>query len=143
MSPGRYRAWSFLSPDIDAPEEFSGLGVSPTGGIQMVEELASVRQSILLLLSTMPGERVMRPDYGCDLHRLIFAPNDSATAGLAIHYTRQAIEKWETRIEILYLDANPNPDRSGQLDIALEYRLKRLQRMDQITFSISLTGDQA
>ncbi|MDX6710765.1 MAG: uncharacterized protein QOH96_1781 [Blastocatellia bacterium] len=143
MSPSRYRAWSFLSPDIDAPEEFAGLGISPTGGIQMVEETASVRQSILLLLSTIPGERVMRPDYGCQLHRLIFSPNDGTTAGFAIHYTRQALERWEPRIEITYLDAGRNPESPGQLDIELEYRLRRLQRTDQIAFSISLTGDQS
>ena len=55
----------------------------------------AVRQSILLLLSTRPGERVMRPDNGCDLYRLAFAPSDDMTAGLAIHYVRQAVERWE------------------------------------------------
>ena len=66
---------------------------------------ASVRQAILLLLSTRPGERVMRPTYGCDLHRLVFSPNDDTTAGLAIHYVRQALERWEPRIEVIRLDA--------------------------------------
>jgi len=46
-------------------------------------------------------------------------------------------------IEITYLDASRNPDSPGQLDIELEYRLRRLQRTDQIAFSISLTGDQS
>ena len=67
----------------------------------MVEDDASIRQSLLLLLSTSPGERVMRPDYGCSLRRLVFAPNDDTTAGLAIHYVRQAVERWEPRVEIL------------------------------------------
>jgi hypothetical protein len=57
---------------------------------EMVAEQAAVRQSILLLLTTVPGERVMRPDYGCDLQKLVFSPNDATTHGLAIHYVRRA-----------------------------------------------------
>jgi hypothetical protein len=137
----RYRAWRFLHPDIDMPEQFAGLGISPTGGIDMVDDQASVRQAILLLLSTIPGERVMRPDYGCDLHKLIFSPNDNTTAGLAIHYVRQALDRWEPRIQVNFLDADPNPDEAGRLDILLEYRLRRADRVDQLAFSVNLVEE--
>ena len=142
MNVRPYRSWRFLHPDIDVPEEFAGLGISPTGGVEMVEEHASVRQAIFLLLSTIPGERVMRPDYGCDLHRLIFSPNDNTTAGLAIHYVRQALDRWEPRIQVTYLDADPNPEEPGRLDIMLEYRLRTTQRTDALAFSVKLTGEQ-
>ena len=141
MNDPRYRAWRFLHPDIDVPDQFAGLGISPTGGIDMVEDQASVRQAILLLLSTIPGERVMRPDYGCDLHKVIFSPNDNTTAGLAIHYVRQALDRWEPRIQVTFLDADPNPQEPGRLDIVLEYRLRRTERTDQLTFSIDLSGE--
>jgi uncharacterized protein len=141
MNLPRYRAWRFLHPDIDVPEQFAGLGISPTGGIDMVDDQASVRQAILLLLSTIPGERVMRPDYGCDLHKLIFSPNDNTTAGLAIHYVRQALDRWEPRIQVTFLDADPNRQEPGRLDILLEYRLRRTERTDQLTFSINLSGE--
>src|SRR5215210_6257498 len=122
------RAWRFLHPDFDIPEQKAGLCIAPTGSIEMVEEEAAVRQAILLLLSTRPGERVMRPDYGCDLHGLIFSPNDNTTAGLAIHYVRQALDRWEPRIQILHLDADPNQLDPGRLDISLEYRLRATQQ---------------
>jgi uncharacterized protein len=141
MNVRRYRAWRFFHPDIDVPEQWAGLGISPTGGIDMVEDQASVRQAILLLLSTIPGERVMRPDYGCDLHKLIFSPNDNTTAGLAIHYVRQALDRWEPRIRIMFLDADPSPEDPGRLDILLEYRLRRSEHTDQLTFSINLAGE--
>jgi uncharacterized protein len=137
----RYRAWRYLHPDIDMPEEFAGLGISPTGGVDMVDDQASVRQAILLLLSTIPGERVMRPDYGCDLHKLVFSPNDDTTAGLAIHYVRKALDRWEPRIQVKFLDADPHPEVPGRLDILLEYRLRRFDRTDQLTFSINLAGE--
>ena len=141
MSPPRYRAWRFLHPDVDAPEMEAGLRISPQGGVEMVEEQASVRQAIFLLLSTVPGERVMRPDYGCLLYRLIFSPNDETTAGLAIHYVRRAIDRWEPRIDVVRLDARRNPDRGEQLDVFLEYRLRATGQVDLLTFSVSLAGE--
>ena len=64
------------------PPGAGGLRLTPAGGVKMLEGDAAIRQSIVVLLSTMPGERVMRPEYGCPLHRLMFAPNDATTAGL-------------------------------------------------------------
>jgi Bacteriophage baseplate protein W len=141
MPAPRYRAWRFLCPDLDAPEEAAGLCVGPTGAIEMVDEQASVRQGILLLLSTVPGERVMRPTYGCDLHKLVFAPNDDTTAGLAIHYVRQAIERWEPRIQMTDLDAGANPESPSQLDIVLEYRLLTSLGTERLAFSVDLSGE--
>jgi phage baseplate assembly protein W len=153
MNVRRYNAWRFHYPYVkgsaDEPDELfelrdpsTGIGISPTGGIDMVDEQASVRQSILLLLSTIPGERVMRPDYGCELHRLVFSPNDNTTSGLAIHYVRQALDRWEPRAQITHLDAAPNPEYPERLEIALEYRLRRTQHTGELAFSIDLAGDQ-
>ncbi|UCD35983.1 MAG: GPW/gp25 family protein [Nitrospiraceae bacterium] len=143
MSSRTYRAWRFRIPDIDTPEEEAGFGISHTGGIDMVDEHESVRQSILLLMSHTRGERVMRPEYGCDLHKLVFAPNDDTTAGLAIHYTRQALERWEPRIDILRLDAGSNEDDPSRLDIMLEYKVRATQLNEQLTYSINLSGEEA
>ncbi len=138
----RYSAWRFCHPDFDETGELTGLGVSPAGGIQMVEDKASIRQAILLLLSQIPGERVMRPDYGCDLHKLIFSPNDDTTAGLAIHYIREALNRWETRIDIIRLDAVRNESDPARLDVILDYRVKTTQQEDQITYPVILSGGQ-
>lgn len=130
------RAWRFVHPDFD--QDLPGLHVSATGGVAMTEDDAAVRQSILLLLSTRPGERVMRPDYGCNLHRLLFWPNDNTTAGLAMHYVRQAIERWEPRVQITRLDASRNEFDSARLDIHLEYRLRATQRTEELRLSVAL-----
>jgi phage baseplate assembly protein W len=140
MSGERYRAWQFLHPDVDAPEASAGLGLAPTGGMAMVSNRASVRQAVLLLLSTRPGERVMRPEYGCDLHRLVFSPNDNTTAGLAIHYVRQALLRWEPRIEILSLDASRDEGDPGRLAILLTYRLRSTRESDRLTITVDLAG---
>ena len=141
MAAPLYRAWRFLHPDFDLTEGEAGLQVSRTGGIAMVAEHASVRQAILLLLTTTPGERLMRPDYGCDLHRLVFAPNDATTHGLAIHYVRQALQRWEPRIDILRLDANSSEADPGRMDILLEYRMRRTLHRDTLVVPVNLTRE--
>jgi phage baseplate assembly protein W len=136
-----YRGWRFVHPDLDPGAHDQPAGLQLTDGrLQMISGADTVRQSILLLLSTRPGERLMRPEYGCDLYRLAFAPNDDMTAGLAMHYVRQAVERWEPRAEIISLDAGRDPDASEILNINLEYRLRMTQQVDQLFFSIDLTG---
>ena len=143
MNVPRYRAWRFLHPDLDAPGAFAGLQLTSTRKISMVEEDASVRQAILLLVTTVPGERVMRPDYGCELYRLAFSPNDDTTAGLAIHYVRRALERWEPRIEILRLDAGRDDLRPECLTVVLEYSVRATRRADRVSFSVDLGGGTA
>jgi phage baseplate assembly protein W len=141
MNGVRDRAWRFLLPDLDVRAEEAGLRIAPTGGIAMVAGEDSIRQSLMLLLSTVPGERVMRPDYGCDLRRLVFWPVDDTAAGLAVHYVRQAIERWEPRVEIVRLDAERNTAEPGQLDVILEYRVRATRQMDEMTIGIDMSGE--
>ena len=139
MNGKRYLALRFRHPDFDGDGP-AGLCVSAIGGIETVDGPASIRQAIFILLTTRPGERVMRPSYGCNLYRLVFSPNDNTTAGLAIHYVRRALQRFEPRIEILRLDASPNRDVEGRLDIALEYRIRSLGSTDQMSFNMDLAG---
>jgi phage baseplate assembly protein W len=137
MTSPQFSAWRFGHPDVDAGVG-AGLQVSNAGRIQTVQGPASVRQALLLLLSTLPGERVMRPDYGCDLFRLAFAPNDHTTAGLAIHYVRSAIARWEPRIDVVRLDATQSPEAPERLEVTLEYRVRATQASDALTIRLDL-----
>jgi len=137
-----FRAFAFQHPDLPS-DPGPGLAVAPTGGLAMVEMGESVRQGILLLLTTIPGERVMRPDYGCDLHQLVFSPNDETTAGLAIHYVQRALDLFEPRVDVVRLDAQANPDDPGRLDVTLDYRIRASQEDGQLTISINLAGEAA
>jgi len=121
----------------------SGPMPSAAGGIQLVHGDAAIRQSIMLLLTTVPGERVMRPDYGCPLNRLIFWPNDATTAGLAIHYVRQAIRRFEPRVQIIRLDAGADPRNPTVLLITLEYRVRETGMVDKVETSVELQSGAA
>jgi len=137
----RYVAWRFVHPDLDAGGRAPGLQAAPTGHLATVAEDASVRQAVLLLLTTSPGERVMRPDYGCNLRSLVFSPNDDTTAGLAIHYVRQALQRWEPRIDVIAVDATADPSDPSRLDIMLDYRVRATGWTERLAIPVDLSAD--
>lgn len=110
--------------------------------VDYVTDDEAVRQAVLMLLSTRPGERVMRPDYGCDLHSLIFSPNDDTTAGIAIYLVRTALQRWEPRVEIRDLDAGPDPEDPAVLVISLKYQVRMTRTNDEIQISLNLAGEE-
>ncbi len=136
-----HRAWRFAHPFGEEFVEGSGVGLTEQGVVDMLEGGTSIRQAIMLMLSTEPGERVMRPDYGCSLRNIMFSPNDETTAGLAMHYVRQAILKWEKRIEDLQIDARRNQQEPGHLDILIRYKVRTTGRPDEFMFTVNLDGE--
>lgn len=92
--------------------------------IGLVEDHSNIRQSIYVIINTVPGERVMRPDFGCEIHSLIFAPANFETAALAELYVREALERWEPRIELHDISVTPGTADRGELFIEIKYRIK-------------------
>jgi phage baseplate assembly protein W len=84
----------------------------------------SIRQAIRIILYTALGERVMRPDFGCAIHELVFAPNSAATQGMAEHHVREALLRWEPRIELLEVKAVAAGEEDEQLLIGITYRVR-------------------
>jgi len=83
-----------------------------------------VRQSIWMILGTSRGERVMRPDFGCGIHDLVFGVNDAATATAVAGAVRDALAVWEPRIDVLDVYAVPDPSRPSLLTIEINYRVR-------------------
>jgi hypothetical protein len=83
-----------------------------------------IEQAIRIILDTPKGQRVMRPEFGSQLHQLIFASNDANTAGLAEYYVQDSLRMWEPRINILRVDARPHPEQENVLAIEIEYEIK-------------------
>ncbi|MFC1960318.1 GPW/gp25 family protein [Chloroflexota bacterium] len=97
---------------------------------------AAIRQSIYLIIHTVPGERVMRPRFGCHIHELIFAPANDASAILAAQYVREALEIWEPRIELMKITAAPHitTTGAGSLMITITYRIKGNQDVRDLIY---------
>ncbi|HUF39607.1 MAG TPA: GPW/gp25 family protein [Anaerolineales bacterium] len=104
--------WAF-PPRIDAQ-----------GGLALTDAASEIRQAILIILSTSPGQRVMRPTFGCRLHELVFAPNNSLTAAQARRYVEEAIGMWEPRVRLANIDVRPDPSDHARLLISVDYEIK-------------------
>ena len=130
----------FTHPDLDLG--LPGLVCTAHGVRDLVTGAEQVRQSLLMLLTPLPGERVMRPDSGCELLTLAFWPNDDTTAGLAVHSVRRAIERFEPRVEVLAITATRQPDTPYRLDIRCEFQPRFGGDPQALTVGLDLDGRQ-
>lgn len=116
------------------------VGVDTTSGrIAMSEHEQDIRESIRILLATAPGERLMRPDFGCGIHDLVFSTISRATVGLFESRLREAIIKWEPRVEILQVDISTREAANGKLEIQLSCRVRDTNTEFNLVFPFYLT----
>lgn len=95
-----------------------------TGSIAMVSGEREIIESIRLILATAPGERPRRPEFGCAIHDLVFAPADAATAGQIAYEVRVALEQWEPRITLTDVVVSFAEAEKGTLLIDIRYTLR-------------------
>lgn len=129
-------------------QEFLGRGlafplqVNPRGEIALVGGGRDIEQSIRIILGTTPGERVMRPEFGCRIHELLFAPLNAATEGLMVHYVEQALGWWEPRIDVREVKVTPDPRRDGAVFIEILYEIKSTHDERSIVYPFFLIGEE-
>lgn len=110
--------------------EFIGRGLAfplhtdATGAIALVGGGREIMESIRLILGTAPGERPMRPEFGCAIHDLVFAPADAATAGQIAYEVRLSLEQWEPRITLTDVVVGFDEVDKGTLIIDIRYSLR-------------------
>lgn len=120
--------------------EFLGVGwrfplqVTPGGRIAQARYEQRVEESILLILATAPGERPMLPDFGCGIHELLFAPNDSRSIALVVHLVRQALTKYEPRIDLLDVHAENTLEAPNLLLIRVNYRVRATNAIGNLVY---------
>jgi len=128
----------------DTNKDILGMGwsfpprIDGRGGIAMSPHEHDIEESIRVILSTAKGERPMRPNFGCDIHNLIFAPNNATTWGLAARYVEEALGWWEPRIEVTDIDPRPDPEDTSRLLINIKYRIKATNDARNIVYPFYL-----
>ncbi|MGH3753838.1 MAG: GPW/gp25 family protein [Pseudonocardiaceae bacterium] len=113
-----------------ANQQFLGAGwafplhTDATGSIALVRSEREVEESIRIILGTAPGERPMRPEFGCAIHDFVFAPADASTAGALAFEVRVALERWEPRIDLDDVVVRFDQTDNGRLLIEVRYSLR-------------------
>lgn len=98
-----------------------------------------VRQSIWLILATAPGERRMRPDFGCGIHDLVFQANTTALHGTVAERVRTALLTWEPRIDVLDVTVEAPVDATNTLLIRVSYRITANNTIHNLVYPFYLT----
>lgn len=114
--------------------------VNRQGSLALTNEKSEIDQSIRMILETAPGERVMRPTFGCRLHELVFAPANAQTFAQAVRHVEDAIGQWEPRVELLQVDVQLDDDatRDGRLLIDIHYRIRNTYDQRSLVFPFYL-----
>jgi phage baseplate assembly protein W len=121
------RGWAF-PVQVDPDEQ----------GLLYVNGPEKVRESIWIILDTEPGERIMRPSFGCGLRRYLGEPNTVAVRALIRNDVEQALTAWEPRISVSSVDVTPGSDPS-LIEIAVAFVHVRTSRPDNLVYPFFLT----
>jgi phage baseplate assembly protein W len=110
--------------------EFLGRGFAfpfvpdPEGRLRLVGGEDRIRQSIWIILGTAIGERLMRPEFGCGIHDLVFEANTAALRGTVQARVREALVQWEPRIDVLNVQVTTDDQEHNHLFISVDYRIR-------------------
>lgn len=132
---------SFLN---ERGREFLGSGISfpfkidREGRMVMSSLEDHIRESIILILNTAKGERVMRPDFGCGLQELVFSNIDASTTALVKHEVEEALIRFEPRIDLINVQVMRSTEQKNVLDINIEYRVRKTDSMFNIVYPFYL-----
>jgi phage baseplate assembly protein W len=100
------------------------LQVDRRGGIALARDENDIEQAIELILATAPGERPMRPEFGCGVHDYVFDSIDASTVGLMEEAIREALDRWEPRVVVEKVEFNLDGVGEGRLMIDIGYRVR-------------------
>lgn len=110
--------------------EFLGRGwkfplqVNARGAVATARDEERIAEAIALILGTAPGERVMRPKFGCGIHDLVFEPNNDRTQGRVAEAVRRGLVDFEPRIDVLDVRVTSAPTEPNLLLIRVDYRIR-------------------
>lgn len=110
---------SFLGRGISFP-----LGVDGAGGVALSQHEQNIEQCIRIILGTAPGERLYRPRFGSKIHDYVFAPNNAHTRNLVAFYAREALIKWEPRIDNIEVECRTDPADENTILLDISYSVK-------------------
>jgi phage baseplate assembly protein W len=110
------------------------LQVDRRGGIALAHDETDVDQAIQLILGTAPGERPMRPEFGCGVHDFVFDTIDAGTVARMETEIRSALDRWEPRIEVTDLDFDLGGVERGELLINIAYQLRATNHMRNLVY---------
>ena len=110
------------------------LQVDARGQIALASGEEDIDQALALIISTAPGERPMRPEFGCEVHDFIFDNIDAATIGKMDSAIRRALDRWEPRVEVKSVDFDLSEAYEGRLLITIGYVVRATNHLRNLVY---------
>jgi phage baseplate assembly protein W len=110
------------------------LQVDRRGGIALAQDETDIEQAIELILATAPGERPMRPEFGCGVHDFVFDSIDAGTVGRMELAIRDALDRWEPRVLVDTVEFGLDEVGEGRLIIDIGYRVRATNTMRNLVY---------
>ncbi len=129
---------------MTASNDFIGKGwrfpikVNAQGGISLSEGPERVQDAIWVIIKTALGERVMRPQFGAGVNDFVFQPNSPAHRTELVTAIKDALAKWEPRIEMEQVRADTTEDEPSQVLVSIEYRLRTTNELFNVVYPFYL-----
>lgn len=126
-------------------KKFLGIGwkfpvrVDNVGKIAMSSYEEDIEESILIILGTAKGERVMRPNFGCGIHSMVFETINTTTLSLMEMNVREALTIYEPRIELIQVSIHIDDMQVGRLLVNLDYRVRSTNNRFNLVYPFYLT----
>ena len=118
------------------------LDTDPTGAFALAAGGVDIAQAIEIILRTSPGERPMRPEFGCRINDHVFAPATAATASAIARDVRIALEDWEPRIDVDEIAVNFGDVDTGVLYVDVRYRIHGRNDIRNLVFPFYVIPDE-
>jgi len=118
------------------------LGTDATGSVALATDDRNIQQAISLILGTAPGERPMRPEFGCGIHNYVFASADATTAGLLSVEVKRSLTRWEPRIDINDVAVSVDQVDRNALYITISYTIKGSNDPRNLVFPFYVIPDE-
>lgn len=112
------------------------------GRMATVSGEQEIEESIRIILMTSPGQRVMRPEFGCRLNEIVFAPNNLQTIAQAERFVRLALGRWEPRIQVEQVNASPDPEDAARMLINVRYTIRSTHSSRSLVYPFYLIPEE-
>jgi phage baseplate assembly protein W len=115
---------------VEFVQSFVGRGLAfpprpdRTGAVSLVSGARDVEEAIRIIVGTAPGERPMRPEFGCRIHEHVFDPINPTTMGLIAFAVEQAVLRWEPRVDDVHVEVLRDADDPSVLYVDVDYRIR-------------------
>lgn len=133
---------------MDAQKQWQGVGWAypvridvTTGVVALSRYEVDIRESIRIILATARGERMMRPDFGCGIHSLVFDVIDIAMLTRVETEVRESITRYEPRVELIGVKADPLQAADGLLLVEVDYRIRQTNQSDNLVYPFYFRED--